>query len=66
MTAVYGAAFPCLQCVLLDVDDEQERAFMYETVDIGGCPLQSCQTLGMSVQQTLLTDSIYNYINVLL
>lgn len=66
MIAVWGAAFTCLQCFFLKVDNEQERAFMYEIVDIGGCPLQSCQPLGMSIQQTLSTDSIYNYINALL
>lgn len=53
MTAACEGAFTCLQCVLWKVDNEQERAFMYEMVDIGGCPLQSCQTLGMSIQQTL-------------
>lgn len=47
MTAVCGAAFTCLQRVLLKVDDEQARAFMCEIVDIGGCSFQVCQTLGI-------------------
>lgn len=50
MTAVWGAAFTCLQCLLLKVDNKQGRAFMYEIVDSGGCPLQSCQMLGMSIR----------------
>lgn len=33
--------------VLLKVEDQQERAFIYETVDSGGCPLQSCQTYSL-------------------
>lgn len=47
MTVACGAAFTCLQRVLLKVDDEQERAFMCEIVDIGGCSFQVCQTLGI-------------------
>lgn len=47
MSASHGARFICLQYVLLKVEDEQERAFIYLIADIGGCPSQSCQTYSL-------------------
>lgn len=47
MSASCGAGSICLQSVLLKVEDELEGACIYEMVDIGGCPLQSCQTYSL-------------------
>lgn len=73
MSTSCGAGFICLQYVLLKVEDKQERAFIHEVVDIGGCPLQSCQTYSLVYvwihrlsQQTPFTVTLMCYFQQLL